>query len=37
MQTVECVAENRKWEESVVLKSRGISEAEGDLDLFQGW
>jgi len=25
------------WEETVVLKSTGISEAEGDLDLFQGW
>jgi len=31
------VAENRKWEETVVLKSTDISEAEGDLDLFQGW
>ena len=32
-----CVAENRKWEETVALKLIGISEAECDLDLFQGW
>jgi len=28
---------NRKWGESVALKSIGISEAEGYMDLFQGW
>ena len=32
-----CVAEDRKWEETVALKLTGVSEAEGDLDLFHGW
>ena len=32
-----CVAENRKLGETVVLKSTTSSEAEGDMDLFQGW